>query len=52
MKCIVDSCKKSEKPFKTLPSLSGLIEGKVSVSQLREVSVNDLLGREEIKSSR
>ena len=48
MKCIVDSCKKSGKPFKTLPSLSGLIEGKVSVSQLREVSVNDLLGREEI----
>ena len=48
MKAIINYCKKSGKPFKTLPSLSGLIEGRVSVSQLREVSVTDLLGREEI----
>ena len=48
MKIIVDECKKTGKPFKTLPSISGLMEGKVSISQMREVSLVDLLGREEI----
>ena len=48
MRTIVDQCKKTGKPFKTLPSLSELMEGKVSVSQLRPVSLVDLLGRDEI----
>lgn len=34
---------------KTLPGLWELVDGKVSVSQLREVRIEDLLGREEIK---
>ena len=46
---IVEECKKTKMPFKTLPSLSELVEGKVSVSQFREVSILDLLGREEVK---
>jgi len=46
---IVDECKKTGKPFKTLPSLSELIEGNISISQFREVSLLDLLGREEIR---
>lgn len=45
---IVDFCKLTNKPFKTLPSINELIEGKVSISQFREVSVIDLLGRKEI----
>ena len=48
MKKIVNCCKDSGKPYKTLPSLSELIEKNVSVSQLREVSFTDLLGRKEI----
>ena len=48
MKKIVDYCKDSGKSFKTLPSLSELIEKNVSVSQFREVSFTDLLGRKEI----
>ena len=48
MRSIVEECKKTNKPFKTLPSLSELMEGKVSVSQLRDVSLVDLLGRDEI----
>ena len=48
MRLIVEECKKVGKPFKTLPSLSELIEKKISVSQLREVSLSDLLGRKEI----
>ena len=48
MRIIYDECKKINKPFKTLPSLSELIEGKVSLSQLRDISLTDLLGRKEI----
>tara|TARA_Y100001970_G_scaffold63174_1_gene80877 strand:+ start:19485 stop:21002 length:1518 start_codon:yes stop_codon:yes gene_type:complete len=49
MIAIVDECKKSKKPFKTLPSMSELMEGKISISQFREVSIVDLLGREEVE---
>ena len=45
---IVDFCKLTNKPFKTLPSINELVEGKVSISQFREVSVIDLLGRKEV----
>ncbi len=48
MRSIVEECKKTGKPFKTLPSLSEFMEGKISISQFREVSVTDLLGRKEI----
>jgi FlaA1/EpsC-like NDP-sugar epimerase len=45
---IVDYCKETGKPFKTLPSIAELISGNISISQFREVSVIDLLGRDEI----
>ena len=48
MRIIVNECKKTNKLFKTLPSISELMEGKVSESLLREVSAVDLLGRKEI----
>ena len=44
-----EECKKTGKPFKTPSSISELIEGNISISQFREVSILDLLGREEIK---
>tara|TARA_Y100001980_G_C14555024_1_gene342697 strand:- start:887 stop:2788 length:1902 start_codon:yes stop_codon:yes gene_type:complete len=49
MSRLVDLCKESGKPVKTLPSLSELISDKVSFSNLREVSILDLLGRDEVK---
>jgi FlaA1/EpsC-like NDP-sugar epimerase len=48
MKKIIDCCKYSGKKFKTLPSLSELVEGQISLSQFRDVSFTDLLRREEI----
>ena len=45
---IVDHCKETGKPFKTLPSIAEIISGNISISQFREVSVVDLLGRDEI----
>jgi len=49
LQLIVNYCKEANRPFKTLPSISELIEGNVSISQFREVSILGLLGREEIK---
>ena len=48
MQDIIAECKKSGKPFKTVPSLSELVDTNVKISQLRDVSIVDLLGREEI----
>lgn len=42
---IVDACRAAGVRCTTLPSLFELISGKVTVSQIREVQVEDLLGR-------
>lgn len=46
MRTIVEHCKHTRLPFKTLPDLGELINGKVTVSAIREVDYRDLLGRE------
>ena len=45
MRRIVDVCKASGLPFKTLPSLGALVDGKVTVNDVREVKYEDILGR-------
>jgi FlaA1/EpsC-like NDP-sugar epimerase len=45
---IIDICKAAGKPFRTLPSVSELVSGQVSVNQFKEVSLIDLLGRSEV----
>ena len=45
---IVDICREAEVEPRILPGLFELIDGRVSVSQLREVSLEDLLGRDPI----
>ncbi|MBZ0188354.1 MAG: polysaccharide biosynthesis protein, partial [Candidatus Obscuribacterales bacterium] len=46
---IVEVCRESEVDTRILPGLFELIDGKVSVNQLREVSLEDLLGREPVE---
>ncbi len=46
---IIDVCDKTELPYKITPSLSELIGGKVSFSQIRKVGVEDILSRKEVK---
>ena len=46
---VVDACKEANRPFKVLPGISAVIEGGVSLSHLREVRIEDLLGRDPIK---
>ena len=46
---IIDICKETTCSLKTLPGIYQLVEGKVSVTSLRDVEIEDLLGRETIK---
>jgi len=45
---IVKFCEETGKRFRTMPSIGELIDGKVSVKALREVRIEDILGREEV----
>jgi FlaA1/EpsC-like NDP-sugar epimerase len=46
---IVNECNKTRCKLKILPGLSDLINEKVSVSKLRDVDIEDLLGRDPVK---
>jgi FlaA1/EpsC-like NDP-sugar epimerase len=46
---IVDICRNAEVETRILPGLYELINGRVSVSQLRQVSLEDLLGRQPVE---
>lgn len=48
MRRIVNFCEDADVPFRTLPSLKDLAEGRVNINTLREVSIEDLLGREPV----
>jgi FlaA1/EpsC-like NDP-sugar epimerase len=49
MQEVVRLCEQAQVTFKTLPSMSELINGRVSVSAFREVDVHDLLGRRQVE---
>lgn len=48
MKEILRYCNETNCELKTLPSIYQLVTGEVSVSKLRKVSIEDLLGREQV----
>ena len=48
MKQIVNLCNKSNVEFKTVPSMGELIDGKISISSIRNVEYRDILGREPV----
>jgi FlaA1/EpsC-like NDP-sugar epimerase len=49
MRRIVGYCEQSRAPFRTLPSLSALVSGRVEVNALRTVKIEDLLGRDQVE---
>lgn len=49
MKRIVELCRQTGLSFKVLPGLGELIEGKLFVTAMRDISYSDLLGRAEVK---
>jgi FlaA1/EpsC-like NDP-sugar epimerase len=46
---VVDLCACTKLKLQSLPSMGDLIDGRVTVSQIRPVEINDLLGREAIE---
>ncbi|RIV76036.1 polysaccharide biosynthesis protein [Pelagerythrobacter aerophilus] len=48
-KAIIEALQKHPVAVRSLPSVGNLIDGKVSVSDLRDVSVDDLLGRDPVR---
>ena len=48
---ILDICHETSCKLKTLPSLNQLIDGTVGLQKMRDVRIEDLLGRSPIKSS-
>lgn len=49
MKALVEICKETSCKLRTLPGIYQLVNGEVNVSKLRDVDVEDLLGRDPIK---
>jgi len=46
---IVEHCKEVSARFRILPAVGELIDGKASISVLRNVNIEDLLGRDQVK---
>ncbi|WP_373510520.1 polysaccharide biosynthesis protein [Thiocapsa sp.] len=48
MRRLVELCEGTGRPFRTVPELRNLMSAQVSISQLRPVSIEDLLGRDPV----
>ena len=46
---IIDICKNTNCKIKTIPGIYEIIDGKVDIKQVRDVDIEDLLGREHIE---
>ena len=46
---LVELCRATKVPVRTLPALYELIDGRVSVDRIREIRIEDLLGREPVQ---
>lgn len=49
MRRLVEICERTTIPFRTLPKYEDLVSGQVTTTALRDVSIEDLLGREKIE---
>lgn len=48
MREIMEHCVESGAQIRAIPSLNGLLDGRVNWSQVREINIDDLLGRESV----
>ena len=49
MRQLVNQCELCKIPFRTLPSLHAIASGRVEVNALRDVRIEDLLGRDQVE---
>jgi len=45
---VVDYCEQAGVPFRSVPQLQDLLSGRVAINHLREISIEDLLGRDPV----
>lgn len=48
MRRVVEICERANVPFRSVPQLHDLMTGNVRINELREVSIEDLLGRDPV----
>jgi FlaA1/EpsC-like NDP-sugar epimerase len=48
MRRIVEACESCRVPFRILPAITDLVSGRVGLKELRDVNIEDLLGREPV----
>lgn len=46
---VIESCERAAVPFRTLPPTEDLVGGRISLKDLRQVQIDDLLGREPVQ---
>ena len=49
MRKIIEICDSTKIPYKTLPGLGEIINGKISIKAIRDISYNDLIGRAPVR---
>jgi FlaA1/EpsC-like NDP-sugar epimerase len=49
MRRVVVACERTGKRYRTIPKIGELIEGRITVNTIREVSMEDLIGREKVQ---
>ena len=49
MQHVVEACEATGVPFRTVPRLQDVVAGKMSFSELKEVAIEDLLGRDPVQ---
>ena len=52
VKRVTELCREANVPCRTLPSIQGLLTGKVMISAMRDITTEDLLGREPVRLDR
>jgi FlaA1/EpsC-like NDP-sugar epimerase len=46
---VVEICEVADVPFRSIPCMEDLVAGRVSINTLRQISIEDLLGRDPVK---
>ncbi|AVK82724.1 hypothetical protein C3943_03710 [Lysinibacillus sp. B2A1] len=49
IKSIYEDCAETNIPVKVMPSIEDVMTGKVAVNEMKEIQIEDLLGRDEVK---
>ena len=49
MQRVVESCEQSGVPFRTVPRLQDVVSGRMAFNELKEVAIEDLLGRDPVQ---